>query len=114
MKELVLEIRERVFARNTDILTFLEEMVTQNSYSRNYEGINLVGDLVRRNMPVGLDNDVITDRNGVNHHLFSTRVQEEGKNLVLLGHVDTVFPAESDSRMFEESQGRSSVPGLPT
>ena len=103
MDDLILEIRERVFGRNTETLTFLEEMVAINSYSGNYEGINLVGELVCQNMPVGLDHDVTTDRNGVNHHLFSTGAKEEGKNLVLLGHVDTVFPPDSDSRIYEES-----------
>jgi len=78
-------------------------MVSINSYSRNYDGINLVGELVRRNMPVGLNYKVTTDRNGVNHHLFSTGVERAGHNLVLLGHVDTVFPPESDSTRFKET-----------
>jgi glutamate carboxypeptidase len=105
MGDLVTRIRERVKSRRPEVLAFLEELVSINSYSRNYEGINLVGELVRQNMPVGLDHDVTTDRNGVNHHLFSTGAKEEGKNLVLLGHVDTVFPPGSDSRKYEESGG---------
>jgi len=103
MEDIILEIREKIFGRKTEILTFLEEMVSINSYSRNYEGINLVGELVRRYMPAGLDRDVSTDRNGVNHHLFSTGVEEEGGNLVLLGHVHTVFPPDTDSRKYEVS-----------
>lgn len=106
MDNLVLAIRERVFDRHKEALTLLEEMVSINSYSRNYKGINLVGDLVRRNMPGNLQHQTSTDRNGVDHHLFQTGVQKDGRNLVLLGHVDTVFPPDADSRKFEETQDR--------
>jgi len=106
MNDLKTDIRERVRNRRSEILTLLEEMVAINSYSRNYEGINLVGDLVRRNMPTGLDHRVTTDRNGVNHHLYWTGVEQKGKNIALLGHVDTVFPPDSESRRYEEKQDR--------
>lgn len=106
MDHLILEIRERVRSRRPEILAFLKELVSINSYSRNYEGINLVGDLVRRNMPAGLHHHATTDRNGVNHHMFWTGTEQDGSNLVLLGHVDTVFPPGSDSRRYEERKDR--------
>jgi len=104
MDDLIPEIRERVRRRRPEILAFLKEMVSLNSYSRNYEGINQVGELVCRNMPAGLERHTTTDRNGVNHHLFSTGIELKDSNLVLLGHVDTVFPPESDSRRYEETK----------
>jgi len=104
MDDLIPEIRERVRSRRPEILAFLKEMVSINSYSRNYEGINQVGELVCRNMPAGLERHTTTDRNGVNHHLFSTGIELKDSNLVLLGHVDTVFPPESDSRRYEETK----------
>jgi glutamate carboxypeptidase len=106
MEDLIQEIRKKVQGRRLKILTFIEELVSINSYSRNYEGINLVGELVRRNMPACLDHDVTIDRNGVSHHLFSTGVEQKDHNLVLLGHTDTVFPPGSDSRKYEDSGER--------
>ncbi len=106
MDDLILEVRERVIDRHQKILDLLEEMVAINSYSRNFEGINLAGELVRNYMPESLHHRITKDRNGVNHHLFSTGIEQAGNNLVLLGHVDTVFPPESDSRRYEETADR--------
>jgi len=106
MDDLVREIRGKVQSRHREILASLEEVVSINSYSRNYEGINFAGELVRKNMPESLHHQITTDRNGVNHHLFLTGVEQVGLNLVLLGHVDTVFPPESESRRYEETTNR--------
>jgi glutamate carboxypeptidase len=106
MDDLIREIRGKVQSRHREILASLEEVVSINSYSRNYEGINFAGELVRKNMPESLHHQITTDRNGVNHHLFSTGVEQVGLNIVLLGHVDTVFPPESESRRYEETTDR--------
>jgi glutamate carboxypeptidase len=106
MGDLIVEIRERVLNRRREILSFLEELVSINSYSRNPEGINQVGELVRRSMPKNLKHQITTDRKGVNHHLFSTGTELEGRNLALVGHVDTVFPPDTESRRYEETVDR--------
>ena len=112
MNSLARSIRDKVNSRREEILGFLEELVSINSYSRNYDGINRAGDLVRKMMPEGLDNQIITDRNGVNHHLFSSGIEEPGKNLVLVGHTDTVFPPDTDSRAFEVMGSRTFGAGV--
>jgi glutamate carboxypeptidase len=112
MDPLVRSIRKMDDSRREEILGFLEELVSINSYSRNYDGINRAGDLVRKMMPEGLDNQIITDRNGVNHHLFSSGIEEPGKNLVLVGHTDTVFPPDTDSRAFEVMGSRTFGAGV--
>jgi glutamate carboxypeptidase len=101
MQALALSIQEKANSRREEILGFLEDLVSINSYSRNYEGINEAGNLVRKKMPESLHHKVTSDRNGVNHHLFSSGIEEPGKNLVLVGHTDTVFPPDTDSRAFE-------------
>ena len=45
MKDLIQDIRQRIHAKPSRVLGILEEMVAINSYSRNYEGINLVGEM---------------------------------------------------------------------
>ena len=86
MDDVTNQIREMVQDKRRSILALLEEMVGINSYSRNYEGINLVVEIVRRSMPTGLSHRAKMDRNGVNHHLFSTQADRKIRNLVLLGH----------------------------
>jgi glutamate carboxypeptidase len=106
MSDLIPEIRKRVDSRRQEILAFLEELVSINSYSRNHEGINQAGELVRRNMPRRLKHRITKDRNGVNHHLFSTGTVSAGWNLALVGHVDTVFPPDAESRRYEVTGDR--------
>ena len=101
MRELAQSIKEIVDSRREEILDFLSDLVAINSYSRNYAGINRAGELVHKRMPETLDRQVTVDSNGVNHHLFSTGVEGPGRNLVLVGHIDTVFPPEKASRAFE-------------
>jgi glutamate carboxypeptidase len=101
MNSLALSVRDKVNSRREEILAFLEELVSINSYSRNYDGINRAGALVHKIIPETLTHQAVIDRNGVNHHLYSSGIEEPGKNLVLVGHTDTVFPPGTDSRAFE-------------
>jgi glutamate carboxypeptidase len=106
MDDLIPEIRESVRSRRQEILAFLEELVSINSYSKNHEGINQAGELVRKNMPKNLKHRITMDRNGVNHHVYSTGTESEGLNLALVGHVDTVFPPDTESRRYEVTGDR--------
>ena len=105
MGEIAGVIRQRVQDLRREVLSFLRELVEINSYSRNYEGINLVGEKVADAMPSALVHRSVADRNGVNHHVFENP-NAEGSPVVLIGHVDTVFPPNSASRGFEEIDGR--------
>jgi glutamate carboxypeptidase len=106
------EIRDRVRKQRDEIVAFLKDFIETNSYSRNSEGINLVGEMVYEKMPDGLVCDVTTDRNGVNHHLYSTGTQRDGSNLAVVGHIDTVFPPDSVFQKFTDSDGRLHGPGI--
>jgi glutamate carboxypeptidase len=106
MDDLIPGIRKRVSSRRREILSLLEELVSINSYSKNHEGINQAGELVRRKMPENLKHRIIKDRNGVKHHLFSTGTESESLNLALVGHVDTVFPPDTESRRYEVTGDR--------
>lgn len=103
MSDLIHEIKERVGSRHGEILEFLKSIVQVNSFSRNYEGVNRVGDMIMERIPGSLDHTVHTDRNTVRHHILSTGTERLGSNLILVGHTDTVFPPEEGSRPFEIS-----------
>jgi glutamate carboxypeptidase len=103
MPDLIHEIKERVGSRHGEILEFLKSIVQVNSFSRNYEGVNRVGDMIMERIPGSLDHTVHTDRNTVRHHILSTGTERLGSNLILVGHTDTVFPPEEGSRPFEIS-----------
>lgn len=112
MPDYIPEIRDRVRKQRDEILDFLKNFIETNSYSRNSEGINQVGEMVLEKMPGGLDHDVTIDRNGVNHHFFSTGAEKNGGNLALVGHIDTVFPPDSVFQKFADSDGRLHGPGI--
>ena len=106
MSEVSHAIRESVRSKRDEILAFIKSLVDVNSFSRNYDGVNRVGDMVTGRMPGGLARDLYTDRNGVRHHIFSSAADRPGSNLLLVGHTDTVFPPEEGSRQFEVSEHR--------
>jgi len=86
------------------------EMVLINSHSANTAGINKVGDLAVSRMPELLNRRVHTDENGVNHHIFTGAAPGSG-HVLLVGHLDTVFPVESPFNYFEEREDRVHGPG---
>ncbi len=110
MPDIAGRIRESVRHQSLAIIASLKELVDVNSHSRNYDGINRVGDLVAGLMPGTLDRRVITDRNSVNHLIF-TGPGSNGKPVVMIGHIDTVFPPDSDFMKFEPSGDRLHGPG---
>ncbi|MFV1957398.1 MAG: M20 family metallopeptidase [bacterium] len=112
MPDFIPEIRERVRKQRDEIASFLKDFIETNSYSRNFEGINRVGEMVYEKMPHRLDHAITTDRNGVNHHVYSTGAQGDGRNLALVGHIDTVFPPDSVFQKFADSDGRLHGPGI--
>ncbi|UCF30173.1 MAG: M20 family metallopeptidase [bacterium] len=103
-------IQKRVQDLRPEVLSFLRSLVEVNSYSRNYEGINRVGEVVAGVMPADLGHRIHLDRNGVNHHIFENTAASGGP-VVLIGHVDTVFPPRTRSRKFEAVDGRVYGPG---
>jgi glutamate carboxypeptidase len=95
-RDLADSIHSKVTASRHEILRFLQDIVEVNSHSRNYQGINRVGDLVAGLMPGSLHSKVLTDRNGVQHRTYHNP-GAENRPVVMIGHIDTVFPPDSES-----------------
>ena len=76
-----------------DYLADLKEIITINSYTKNPAGVNQVGKLFDRWLePLGFQT-TIYERNDIGaHRYYRSSYDESGKRLLLLGHLDTVFP----------------------
>jgi len=72
----------------------LKELIEINSYTKNIDGVNKNGELyIKKFEELGFKTTVF-DRSkaGFGNHLLFESNKKEGKKLLLLGHIDTVFP----------------------
>jgi len=83
-------------------ITLLEELVDINSGSMNFEGVRAVGDLlVPEFEQLGFDVEWIDGAPfGRAGHLLARR-DRGGPKILLIGHLDTVFPVDSPFQDFE-------------
>ncbi len=71
---------------------FLKEVVKINSYTQNKAGVDKVGDIFDREiLPLGYTLN-LHKRELIGDHRHYTSKKNDGKKLLLLGHLDTVFP----------------------
>lgn len=87
-----------VKAQSADALALLERSVNINSGTMNPAGVRAVGDLFRKEFDqLGFRTrwiDMPADMRRAGH-LLATREGGQGKRVLLLGHLDTVFEADS-------------------
>ena len=84
-----------------------------NSGTMNHEGVRRVGVLLRAELDaLGFETRWIdmasVDRAG---HLFGERRGSRGKRVLLIGHLDTVFEADSPFQKFERDGDQARGPG---
>jgi glutamate carboxypeptidase len=72
--------------------------------------VNQVGDRVLDQIPYSVKQEVSTDGNGVRHHVL-TGPSPGKKKILLVGHLDTVFPPESETTPFAVNGGKVMGPG---
>ncbi len=94
-------------------IALLERMVNQNSGTLNLAGVRIVGDMVRAELePLGFEvRWVDMAETGRAGHLIATR-QGRGRNILLIGHLDTVFEADNPFQRFERDGARAVGPGI--
>ena len=108
-------IAQSVDRRADAALSLLEQSVNINSGTLNHDGVRAVGDLFSRSFrdlgfeTTWLDLRAETNRAG---HLIATRAVESGPHILLIGHLDTVFPKDSDFQTFRIEEGRAIGPGV--
>lgn len=96
-------------------ITFLEEVVNINSGTLNREGVRKVGQVFREKFDeIGFETRWISMPDSVNRggHLFAERNGSQGKRLLLIGHLDTVFEPESPFQRFQRQDSVAIGPGV--
>ena len=94
-------------------IALLETLVNQNSGTLNLPGVRLVGDRVRAELePLGFTvRWVDMAETGRAGHLIATH-EGPGRNVLLIGHLDTVFEADNPFQRFERTGMRATGPGV--
>jgi len=97
------KIIKSVEANNVEAIDFLKGVVNINSGTMNHEGVKNVGMVFKKAYD---EIDFATrwiDLSEVNRagHLFAETQGNKGKKLLLIGHLDTVFEADSPFQEFE-------------
>jgi glutamate carboxypeptidase len=102
-----------VVAEHDRHIGLLERMVNQNSGTLNADGVRAVAEMVRAELePLGFEvrwlDMSATGRAG---HLVATH-DGGGKNVLLIGHLDTVFETDSPFQTFVREGSRATGPGV--
>jgi glutamate carboxypeptidase len=94
-------------------IALLERLVNRNSGSLNLEGVRAIGQMMSEELePLGFTvrwvDMAATGRAG---HIVATH-RGPGRNVLLIGHLDTVFETDSPFQHFTRNGSRASGPGV--
>ncbi len=82
----------------------LAELININSYTKNKKGVDLNGKLMREKLEALGYKCEVFKREEIGDHLFFKSPKREGKKILLLGHLDTVFPPMSFEEFREDEE----------
>ncbi|MDG1264492.1 MAG: M20/M25/M40 family metallo-hydrolase [Flavobacteriaceae bacterium] len=108
------KIIQQVQDYNQESIDFLEKLVNINSGTLNSEGIKKVGMVLEKEFQaIEFDTRWIDMPSKMNRagHLFASKKGSKGKRILLIGHIDTVFEADSPFQNFEIIEGKVYGPG---
>lgn len=93
----------------------LETLVNQNSGTLNIAGVRAAGDLVRPQLETlgfAVDWVDMTETGRAGHLVATHRGNGQGKRILLIGHLDTVFEPASPFQTFRREGNRAIGPGV--
>ena len=104
---------QTVEAEHDRHVALLERLVNQNSGTLNLPGVRATGEMVRAELePLGFDvRWVEMAETGRAGHLVATH-PGRGRNVLLIGHLDTVFEVGSPFQTFDRDGARATGPGI--
>ncbi|MCO4821962.1 MAG: M20/M25/M40 family metallo-hydrolase [Flavobacteriaceae bacterium] len=97
------KILKTIEANNAEAIQFLKDVVNINSGTMNHDGVKKVGDSFAKAFnEIGFATSWY-DMSQVNRsgHLFAETSGDKGQRLLLIGHLDTVFEADSPFQEFK-------------
>lgn len=109
------QISEYITQQKDEQLSLLEKLVNINSGTTNISGIHQTGELLRMQLEkLGFKTRWVEEP--ANMHRAATLIAERkgstGKKLLLIGHLDTVFPKDSLFQRFERHENIATGPGV--
>jgi glutamate carboxypeptidase len=104
---------ETVDRESDRTIALLERLVNRNSGTLNLEGVRAVGRMMREELePLGFEvRWVDMSATGRAGHLVATH-RGRGRNILLIGHLDTVFEPDSPFQAFTRAGNRVTGPGV--
>lgn len=108
------QIISEVSKNNAEALQFLKENVNINSGTMNFEGVRESAvPFEKAFRDLGMSAEWIEMPEEVNRagHLFAENKGSKGKRLLLIGHIDTVFPKDSPFQKWQEQDSIAMGPG---
>lgn len=107
-------LRNFMFDHQGQMFALLKEMVCINSGSHNKTGVDAVGRVVADVLTAcGLSVCMVEERQVGNHLVVRTpHASADGRQVLLVGHMDTVFAADSDFTDYREDDLRAYGPGV--
>ncbi len=82
----------------------LSTLININSYTKNKEGVDQNGKLmIKKLKELGFEYKIF-EREEIGNHIYFKSHKKEGKKILLLGHLDTVFPPMSFEEFREDDE----------
>jgi glutamate carboxypeptidase len=108
-----LENQKWAYNQLPKMTALLEEVVRINSHTANKSGVDAVGAIFKRELQaLGMQTTSVAQPDHGDLLLFHTPAAKERGNILLCGHMDTVFPQESGFNWFRMEKGRCFGPGV--
>ena len=108
------DIESFLISKEPDMFAFLEEIVTIQSGSHNKAGIDrTAAAIVRAFQGLDVSTETIEQRLQGNHLVVRSSAQPSAhKQVLLVGHMDTVFPEDTDFNWYKADNDKSYGPGV--
>ncbi|OCS82476.1 M20 family metallopeptidase [Caryophanon tenue] len=106
-------LKEAIYAKEQEMLQLLERMVNQDSGSKYKKGVDAIGHMLRQKYEkLGFIVDVVNEVE-VGNHLIIRHKETVRPRIVIVGHMDTVFPVgTAQDRPFTIKGSRAYGPGV--
>ncbi len=104
-----------ISATQAQQITFLAKLVNINSGTTNISGVKQVGNAVAVELKqLGFSIRWIAEPSSMHRAptLIATRLGNQGKRILLIGHLDTVFPADTSFKSFRLKKNTAQGPGV--
>jgi glutamate carboxypeptidase len=108
------KFRKFLIEREKDQFLLLKKLVLQPSYSKNKNDVDSMGKMISHELAeLKMSQETVVQSETGNHLIFrSLACKNHDKSILLVGHMDTVFPPESGFDWYREKDNKIFGPGV--